>query len=813
MTRIKTYLLFLFIFALLLPFGVKGQESLILPIQQKETTIVAPNDMNDAFIRYTPVSGLLGSELEFQHNVVMDLYDPAKEEVTTNGFYGSPATWDLMTLASSVPDGTVIHVKNQTSDPLDAQLKTEFYKLPVGNNSIENVLLKHNQRHVFEMDLEQGVPVAIMIDVDGSSHSTDLKISIVDPDNKVHTQTWSLSVFLPDIRTMVPQRNGTHVFVLEPLTGDIVLKSMLVVKDIQTIKFNGGISETVQGTLPTLKIYQLNSSSGLKVLSADGFVFVPDQLMGYSRPTDLLGLIRLRIFSPMTGIFGSDLTVGYSSPILNTSSVYVSVEILPPDESDPFIRGEKERLNLPEGFFGQYAFWTEEEDIPPLPIDEETQIINPAGALDNIYSYSSSSPFLASLNGSHSSVEATFTDMSSGKSFVVKHYDALNGEGNENSFIPAGTYLVSVSSSLDFRSFRFKAVPIQSLSTGASATLNLPLFGATVLELPSPSFSNDFFNITYLDHLNVSVTLGFDLFNEKGERIFSKNATLHQYASRDDPVYSSTNGELNWTSVFAYQGIDYHNVRKSWLLIRYLNNTVWDSSISFPTPLQYANNSFNAQFRIDRFDYWNLKKQMDPLARYPGGSVGTGFVDPLNASFSEILYRLQFNLKEGGNYISIISENHTFSASLLKGLNSSFWTFTPQSETINGTTFYKADMIVPGLPSDVMALVILFNYTTSPQTVNGRLNITVLTLPFTQLLFAFNKLSAISLDDISTETSISLTVGTTITGNTTSVTVVGGEDLLTDPLVLGGAAVAVAAVGGTIIYFVRKRGRPKKYPL
>ena len=672
------------------------------------------------------------------------MFDKKEEKVTST--IGLPESSINGLSNIGLTSQKMVMIQNLTRSSDLFSLSVSYNALPIQNGSMENVVLQSGKLHVFQSNLTENVPVAISMKISGDEITEQLKMTIVDPADNVYSNTLSLSNGLLDLQTILPVASGWHVFILEPLSGNLVLEKLEIIDGLSPLNFDTGISEKINGTATTLKLYAYNSTFPLSMMQMGGLTYIPNELHDYSRPVDLFGQIRIRVLSPSLGMFGIELSNTLS--FLSTSNVFVAVEISPPNENDPFVKGEKERLGLPEGFIAEYSFWVNENEIPLLP-STTTQIEPFPSGNDNIYRYSSLSDFLPILNATSTAVQASFYSLDTGDLSLI-NVGSLETHPGSLKVLPAGDYVVLISDpSNSANSFEMNILNANSLSVDSLAKVSLQLNQTALFKLPSPSISFDLLRATYLDHLNLSVSFTFSMYNSLGQKIVSHSKHFDQYASLTDPFYASDNRTQFGPALS--QNLVNHTVGNSWLLVTYVGNTVWNSSVSIPTAIANDNTSYGATLQIERFDYWTMKEKRDPSSFHVGGSLFNDFSDPLNASASEIVYRLTFDLTDGGNYIGIRTANHSFIGYILQSTNEEIIKFVPQQSSVNGTTYYSADFYYPGFSGVTYGFILAFNYSSNPPSADGILDINIERIQPKTLVLDFPTLTTVKFKEIATK--------------------------------------------------------------
>lgn len=797
----KSYRLILVsILSLMLAVPTTGQVQLIIPEPQEVNEPFAVELNNATFFKSTALLNELGTEFRNDKDVELSFFDADTKRASTPQTISGPNT-DTLDNLGFTPD-TVAMIRNLTATDELFTIMGSFNIFSGSNGSIENTVLKSNQNHVFQVNLTTGMPYAFSIKVSGNAQTEQIKVTVVDPMGGSESETITVSTSLLDIRTFMPAFSGPHAFILKPLTGNVIVDQFNIITGITTIPFTGGYSETVNGTATTLKVFSYNSSSTTSWLDMGSLTYIPGELENYARPADLLGEIRVRALSPTLGFFGQ--TVGTSLSFISQSNAFIAVEILPPNENDPFIKAEKNRLGLPSGFHAEYSFWVEEQVIPALPLDE-TPIDYPTIGSKNLFSFSATSSFVVSLNATSGTVDATFVHVSTMETYTISSGNIIETHPTSLTILPAGDYFIQIT---DFsggpNSFDIDILIPTDLPAEGSSTLTFDLFSGKLLRLPNTKLLFEIFNAVYLDHQNLSVNFEFSLFNSLGDRVDTHSKQFDQYASRTDPFFASDN-----TTTFGpalNQDMKFHTVGTNWLLITYSGNTVWNSSISLPTALSTDNETFQARIEISRADYWEIKESNDPQSFHITGIVNSDFSDPLNSSVSEILYRMTYPLQDGGNYLSIRTENHSFTGFILAAMDDEVVQITPTSTTINGTTFYSFDYFTPGVTGITYGFVLLFNYTANPQTADGVLQVDIERVGVNSIDISFPYLSPVSFSDLivtNPDISIETSVSTASTPTEPSGQNQGFQT--TDLLLYGGISLAVIALGGVIFYVVRKR--------
>ncbi|RMG28573.1 MAG: hypothetical protein D6732_18685 [Methanobacteriota archaeon] len=782
---------------LLIP--TNSQVQLIIPEAQEIDRAFSVELNNATFFKSTALINELGSQFRNDEDIELSFFDTDTKRAGAPQTITGPSS-DTLSNLGFTPE-TVAMIRNLTSTDEMFSIRLNYNTFIIQNGTIRNTVLKSNQNHVFQVNLMKGQPYAFSIKISGDSPTETIQVTVIDPNGQSYSEILTLSTSLLDIRTVFPSVSGNYSIIMLPLTGNVMVEQLDIITGITPIPFTGGYTETVNGTASTLKVYSYNSSSTLRLLDVGSLTYIPGELQNYARPADLLGEIRVRVLSPSFGFFGS--TVGTSLSFISQSTIYISVEILPPNEADPFIKAEKNRLGLPSGFYAEYSFWVDEKDIPTLPTGP-VAIEYPTSTTKNLYTFSSATPFVPSLNGTVNTIQASFYEINTMESFLISEGNIIENHPTSLDILPAGDYLIAISdTSTGPNAFEINFLTPTDLPAEGTISLTFDLYAGKLLRLPNNKLLFEIFNATYLDHFNLSVNFRFSLFNSLGDRVESHTKLFEQYASRTDPLFASDNNTIFGPAL--NQDMKFHTVGTNWLLITYTGNTVWNSSISLPTPLSTNNESFQATIELSRTDYWETKEAKDPLSFHISGILNTDFSDPLNASVSEIVYRMTYPLVDGGNYLSIRTENHSFSGFILAAMDDQIIQINPTATTINGTTFYSFDFFTPGVSGITYGFVLVFNYTATPQTDDGVLQVNIEQAAANSIDVEFPSIIPIEFKDLS-QTNPEISIETSISTSNTSPEGSQEQGLnTTDLLLYGGISLAVVALGGVIFYVVRKR--------
>lgn len=690
---------------------------------------------------------------------------------------------------------SLTEISNTTNDPFSLDLKLQYLQLidVDGNLSVQNVVLQGGQTHLFSANLSATVPYVFSFKSHGDTDLETVNLNAITPSGQSYFKAMTLYSHLTNIYTIVPKEAGEYIFSLIPQSGDVVLDKLVIYKDIPTISIGTGFSETIAGTSSTLKLFklQLNATAATNLLTFDSFTYVQQFIDDYAHNANLLGLIRVKFFTPTSSIFGVSISSAFISP---NDTVYAAVEILPPDATDPYVNGEKARLGIPDGFYAEYSFWSTLDPIAPIVQNVDVPIDSPTTA--SLYHYFSTDVPVA-VHFNYSSLGGfSGTIFYKNSSYVQGLTNAQNlyGTPGSLSILQSGEYIISISDSANdgSGSYRFTAVPVSTLGMGATE-INYSLNDLAVYHLPSGAVTKDVLNVTYLDHLNLSVTFRLQLFDAEGNSEAIINKQFDQYANNADPNFAQDNN----TAVNMLSNLVYHNINGLYFFVRYTSNTVWNSSLASPVALSTDNSSFSANLRIVREDDWATKSFNSTDYDYFTANLGSSYSHALNATKTESLFRFMLTPSVGGNRIVVNAENMTYSVMIASDPGDSWYSTPPVSKIIANQTVYQADFVFPSIGTP-LALIVYFN---GVYTDNGTLSISVThTAPVdVDNLFTIHSLAPqkVSTGTGGTDTDIVVDTNTDTTTPT--------DNSPINPWYIGGGAAAVAVLGGGGFFVYRRR--------
>ncbi len=767
---------------------------LTLPERVNEPITFTSQLANNVYLSNYDVLKNLGATLRSEHDGRLSA---AYYDLNAPTDFGTKNAHQSFSLPNT--GGSIAQFENKTNDPLSLDLSFKYLHLTSNDTatSVENTVLFNGEQHIFTVNLTANVPYALSMNIHGNSESETLSIRAIAPSTKVSITTITLYTHLTNIETIIPTENGTYIFALTPTTGDIILDKLVLYKDLSVISITNSFSETLTGKSSTIKVFKLNINvtSPLGMLSFDQFTYISQFIDDYSRNANLLGLIRVKFFTPLLNtIFGA--SVGSTTALITPGdTAYVVIEALPPDPNDPYVRGEKDRLGLPDGFYAEYSFWTDFYPLSAVPTNVDTTINPILDPSTNKYYYYTSVPVVISFNRTGTSVGGIITSLSDMSSKYLSNQDLLKNDMTNLIMLDPGLYYVRFYDSfLDgSASFRFSPKTIQTLDMGTS-THTYNLYDVTIYRLPANIITKDVLNITYLDYLNMSTSFRFLLYDAEGYYEATRDFTFDQYGNNVDPYYAQNN---NTEIGFAGTSLVFNNFNDLYLVVVYNGNTVWNSTMATPTALEINSTDYTAQLRIVREDYWETRSFNDTSYEYIQDTIGTTYTHALNASKTESLFRLNFTPSVGGNRLIINAENMTYNIQIATDVGDIWYAFAPTMTTINNKTVYQVDFAFPsvGVPMGIMI------YFTGSYTDNGALSINTSNIAPIDLLsyYTFHSLLTKSIPTDSSSDDTDVVVDT----NTTNTTPEAGSSI--NPWYIGGGIFAILALGGSGFVFYKKR--------
>jgi hypothetical protein len=365
--------------------------------------------------------------------------------------------------------------------------------------------------------------------------------------------------------------------------------------------------------------------------------------------------------------------------------------------------------------------------------------------------------------------------------------------------LPAGNYLVHVSDSIagSTNLARVSTFSTQSIvpdsPTNFDFDLNSPVFYKLSVNTPR----KEYFNFTYMDHLNMSVDMEFALYDSEG--IVRNTGT---YTFEDNPNTVDNNTLFGSTNLFTH-----YNTFQGFLRMDMTGNTLYNPNGSVnSTDLTDVSSTIN----IARLNYLNVWESNDPDRVFDAKDYSDGENTFLNASKSEIIYLYNFDSADAptGYHMVFTSTNVTYRLLVFVDWTSSgtspreWYDITVDTaQVIDGIDHYSQILEFGTTDVTSFAFVLIFDtagasnngtYTTSLDTITPQ------TLPQVNLE---------SLGTVTYDVPDQTIPGSDQTTDTDTNSTEGGlSDLLTNPWTYVGIA-GVAAVIGAIVYFLRSRGK------
>lgn len=694
--------------------------------------------------------------------------------------------------------GGILGYENETSDDMEIAYRSEYYDLSNSlseNTTIENIPLVNNQDYMFRIQMKAGNPYTIAYKLITSSTNVQMKFTITDPEGESYTQTRSSRPRVSDFLVMYPILNGTYTVRITPTTENVILDTMEILTGLTISEIGKGYTEVFTGTSTTLKLFRVqNNVSSVERTRLYETTYINNPIDSYDRPGDLLGDIEIRYFNRYEGIFGS--TAGSETYQMGSDELLVAVIGFPPDETDPYVVGEKQRLGIPSGFDIEYSFWVENTPLRELPVGVDF----PLSSIDDerYFLYTTDTSTAIGLNMTYSG-SADFTDVETGlsRSATSTFNDVLNDITSDYLFIlEPGTYVVYVSSGTygGDSEARIYASPIADLNMNSTITQSFDLMMPVFFRLPSSVPTRDFLNMTYVDRLNMSISfkiVTYNLYNNiGGYGVYD----FDQYANSTNLNYAvNNNSEYGIPYTYSGFGLNY-----SYVGFIVESNILWNSTQGVPTVLETDNFDVKSRVQIQRYDYFLNQKDEDPDFDYQLEELTGEYSKDLNSSKSDILTVLYFSLDYGVYTFTVDSQNLSSSIRLHTGIEERWDTGSEITANISGIMHYIHRFTIASTEPTLFALSIIPYILGNA---NGTLSVTMSSsVPHT-----FPDLQIGSLEPKVFEESVNTDIDIVTTTDTTEPETSSNNDLTVPLLIGGGSIILLGGVGGGIFYYLKKR--------
>ncbi len=680
---------------------------------------------------------------------------------------------------------------NRTNSELVIDYKTEYYDLSENvknGNTLQNVALLEDEQYLFRINMSANTIYTIAYRLVMSTSSTTMRFTITDPEGSLWSTIRYPEARISDFVVLYPQINGTYTIMVEAPTGDVVIETMEILSGLKVQDIGRGYTEKITGTSPTLKLFRLrNNVSSVEISRLVRTVYTNMPVGDYNNPGDLLGEIELRFFNSFTGMFGSRLP--YVSYQVEDNDLYVAVIATPPDETNPYVVGEKERLGIPEGFDIEYSFWVENIPLEDLPTGVDFALSQ--DQFQNYYSITLDTPAAVGFNMTYNGGLLRFQNVET-KEFqsITTSTDFLNLGSSNILVLEAGTYIVYVTDYFlnSLSAARVTMVPIEDLEQGASTTKTMGFMEPVVFRMPRDKSLGDVLNITYLDHQNMSVDIKYTVYSTDGQARVQGLIGVEQYANSTDLNYVTNNK----TSPTYSSDFGSFNVEFIYIRFMIVGNTIWNSTMDVPTPLYTDDPYKKSTFEFERFDYFADKSAKNP--DYDFRIIGfTGdYSQDLNSSKDFAMTVLTMNLDYGLYTFTIDSVNVSYDAKMWTDMDIGWSIETVRTVVVDNITHYVQTFTIASSEPTSMLLSIWYILSDN---VNGSVTVSMVESdPYT-----FSELQIGSIEVKSPSDSVNSAIEVEDSPSNQS-------DDLTTPLLIGvGSIVTLGAVGGIIYYFIRKR--------
>ncbi len=794
----KSLFLFLTVFILLISLFPQSQADGKLTVPELKIVNGNLNSAkgNDIYLMNDPIFDKLGGQI-WSTQTQYNLYST---DQTSRNLVSSNVQPNVR---KSLTD-QYLQFSNRSNEPMKLSYSASYYNLNNVNTSVDSLIdvpISPSTTYNVKLNLTQNMLYGIGFHLVSSGTSVSITFTVVSPSGVSSSTTRSYATLIDEFLTFVGPENGSHILQIRS-GSSLIFSSFAVYTNLKITDTQGGFLESLTGTKTTIKTFRLLPSNSSKANSLyevklGGTTFVNQELEVYARSVNLMGNIRMRVFVGHQYVFGASLP--RTETTSNDQPVYVSIVITPPNEKDPFIASEKAKLGLPKGFDVQYSFWGSFLEIPQIVPNLDTTVQPFGTPVGNLFRFSTTSQVVLGLNGTDR-VYIDVIDLS-GKTpqFTLSYIsnDVLNSRTDKPIVLPAGNYLLRVyDNKMDgSSSFRFSVFGLSTVFQGSSVTVSTKYQQIKYIFLPTNFATKDRFNVTYLDHLNMSVSYTFDLYSLDGSRRIAHSATYDQYANKNNPNFVQNNstefGSTSLTSSF--------NLRGNLIRIQETGNTKWNSTQITPTVTKTNDPAASSSISLRRYNYF--AKQTTDLKTYKEMDLTNGLSEFLNKTKTTIFYLFNLKTSDSGYYLKIKIQNMSSTLNLLvSGSQSWFSGITGTMVVENNFTYYETVLEFNTAMLSNIAVSLQINLGVGGNTKNGTLSVELVPISY-QSLGAF-LVNPLKINDISLYSKVS---------QNTNTVPASGSGIDSNLLLYGGIGLGVVSLGA-VIAILYKKGLLKRTP-
>lgn len=543
-------------------------------------------------------------------------------------------------------EGVTQYLNNSLVTP-DQKLeyKRNYYNLFAnGTEDVGNIFLESDRTYLFTYDVsdENLSPMFFEFLFTQVSLGTvfDLDIVVVDPlGNSDNIKKLKTTKEVTQLVPFIPNTNGSHIFGITT-NRNVVLAVMTLNLEPDIVDITTGYSDHLQGDITEGKFFFLDSENRSKIIDLNSLIYQKEYYIDQNNIITFGNIVTYLFGRETTGLFGG------GTPLPN-EDVYMALIVSPSDPADVLVQKAKTDGVYDKGIDIELTIVSQSTPISPLPVNENfnTDIID-SYSKDNgerVYSYETSETILIGVNSSTANPNAQLRFVSNDPDVgqiiaSPAKNDVLNDNTDDFVQIPAGVYTVFVPA---VQKYLITILAFDTLDIGQTLTLSTTFEDTHYFELPSGEFTSDFFNFTYLDMKNESVSFDYTLYDEFGGMIKSNTIDFAHY------YYDSSGNPNNivWDTIIFNQTsvLGEINFRGAYLKLEITANEKWNSETG---ELQYQDNvTITSQIRITRLNSFKIAQQTDLKNLY---------------YFDELLTSISHSFKNGNdtviNYFELLTK-------------------------------------------------------------------------------------------------------------------------------------------------------------
>ncbi|MCE7736469.1 MAG: hypothetical protein GPJ54_16430 [Candidatus Heimdallarchaeota archaeon] len=679
---------------------------------------------NDIIIGSSPEYGVLNEEFLLTGGSSGHILTNAENRV------------DLISGPSSFPFSIfdhqgINHFVNDSVDDLIFEFQAEFFDLLDLNgedlnntNLIEDVLLFNGETYGLMFNVPEDevmMPLVISTNAHSDVNPVRLQLDIIDPTGAIHNINMNLPPGEDSLFPYVPFESGPHQLFLEPQNGDVVLDHFAVLDNFPVENIENGCIKTLRGTRADVDFFrplilddlnQGNTNVGSTDtfgtpppgdsffdIRVDGFVHQNQIIQDLNFPNDLLGSAEILVHTP-------DFPFGASIPqsTLHNDNTIISTTVFPPDDANPSVRSEKERLGIEEGYDIELGFWFEVHSIPELPIGENVLLNN--GDTEDWYTFTLADDMIVGLNDSLTSefggsvrTFATFTNTQTGDNVFInaRDNDLLHFDDVFLALLPAGNYTLEIAAPSD--SFaQFNLFDFDPLNPGTSTSVTQDVGDNAFFYLPSDNNFLDSFFLNTTDLVNMTALYEILVYDSAGTRVNGDSYSFDRYGNLVNSTFVNSPGLTHTGGV---------NPGGGFLQIRHTGNTLWNTSLLSPTELE-SDIDVSSTLYIQRLQQVEELRFNNPDGDYAECNYNSFSESALNGSRTQIIRYCDYESSPGGNRLLINAVNMSMNVLVFIDGANQWFDVDSTNNTLDGISEYSVIIEFATLESQNYIVVIEF---------------------------------------------------------------------------------------------------------